>query len=360
VPDLKFSLPGPDTFTLTGQTIDKLLGAGDGDAALLYLYILKSLGENTSAQAAAALGISPGRVEAAMAVLSRFGLVQLDSSSDDAQGKQGMQGKQGIQGAKGGGERDAGADKPPEEPPEEPSEEPQEEPAEEQRHYSVQDMKRELQQGSVFYSIVEEAQRSLGKILSPDELMRLFGIYDGLRIAPEIILMLITHCITETYGRRGGRMPTMKYIEKAAYSWEREGIFSLEKAEEYLKASEERKSARGQVKLALQIKDREFSETERKYVDRWIEMGFPARSVGIAYDRTIMKTGKLTWGYMDSIINSWHGKGLHTPKEILDKDRKQNVNTGQALPKAAEQKFGAADQGDIDRMTRILNKIKEE
>jgi len=344
MPEMKFTLPGPDTVTLAGQTIDKLVRAGDGDAALLYLYILKARGENTSAEAAAALGKSSGEIETAMAVLSRLGLVRLTQGDGSVVSTQGdgsvAPGGSGGQSATG---REPGADLQEEEP----------------RKFSVQDMKKELQSGSVFFSIVEEAHRSLGKILSPDELLRLFGIYDGLRMAPEVILLLITHCITETYGRRGGRMPTMRNIEREAYIWEREGIDSLEKAEAHLKDIEERKSARGQVKLALQIRDREFSETEKRYVDKWIEMGFPAGAVGIAYDRTVVKTGKLSWGYMDSIMNNWHGKGLHAPQEILDKDKKQGDNADMSFKKTSGQKFGSADKEDIDRMTRLLEKIKE-
>jgi len=350
MPEMKFTLPGPDTVTLAGQTIDKLISAGDGGAALLYLYILKARGENTSAEAAAALGKDSGEIETAMAVLSRLGLVQLDAGTQGTQGDGSVVSTQGDGSVVSGGSgdqftagRESGAGYPEEEP----------------RKFSVQDMKKELQSGSVFFSIVEEAHRSLGKILSPDELLRLFGIYDGLRMAPEVILLLITHCITETYGRRGGRMPTMRNIEREAYIWEREGIDSLEKAEAHLKDIEERKSARGQVKLALQIRDREFSETEKRYVDKWIEMGFPAGAVGIAYDRTVVKTGKLSWGYMDSIMNNWHGKGLHAPQEILDKDKKQGDSADLSFKKTPGQKFGAADKEDIDRMTRLLEKIKE-
>jgi DNA replication protein DnaD len=48
-------------------------------------------------------------------------------------------------------------------------------------------------------------------------------------------------------------------------------------------------------------------------VEGWIELGYAADAVEIAYDKTILKTGKLAWGYMDSIIRSWHGKNLQPP-----------------------------------------------
>ena len=339
MPDIKFILPGPDTITLSGQTADKLIRTGDGDAALLYLYILRTRGQCSPDEAAAALDKHPGAIASAMAVLSRLGLVQFDGA--DAPKTGANPGGTGFAPEAGSGEAKGNTE------------------------YSgpdIEAIRREMENGSAFSSVVEEAQRSLGKILSPDELQRLFGIYDSLRLPPEVILQLITHCITECR-RRSGRNPTMRYIEKAAYTWEREGIFSLDRAEEYLKALDLRRSALGEVKQALQIKDRELSATERRYVDEWLTMGFGADAVEIAYDRTVMKTGKLAWDYMNSIMKSWYGKGLNTPEEILAKDTRTAQNSGRGgdarREQAQKQKFGAPTPEELNRMARLLEKIKE-
>jgi len=326
--DMRFTLPGPEAVTLAGQTIDKLIRAGDGDAALLYLYILKTRGQSSSAQAAAALGKSPGGIATAMAMLSRLGLVKLDENIDSP----------------AEGEVKDDAVKPP---------------LDEPRQYSVAEIESELEPGSEFHALVQEAQNSLGKIMSPDELLRLFGIYDALRIPPEVILQLITHCITESRGRGGGRMPSMRYIEKAAYIWEREGIFSLDRAEEYLKTLEAQKSARGEIKKVLQIRDRELSDSEKRYMDGWIAMGFTPDAIYIAYDKTVIITGKLAWGYMDKILKSWHDMNLHSPKEILEKDRFPNRNDQPTHSKSTGQKFGAPNHEEIKRMERLLSKIRD-
>ena len=320
--DMKFTLPGPDTVTVSSQTVDKLIRSCDGDAALLYLYILRTRARGTSADAAKALRKSAGSIASSMAVLSRLGLIECDDN-------------------------DAAP------PPADPE-------TEQSRRYSLDEIKHEMETSPAFPALVEETQRSLGKILSSEELERLLGIYDGLRLPPEVILLLISHCISESRGRGSGRMPSMRYIEKAAYTWEREEIFSLEAAEAYLKALDTRKSARGEIKAALQIRDRELSSTEKRYVDSWISMGFVADSVGIAYDRTLIQTGKLVWNYMDSIMNSWHSKGLHTPREILEKDTKKaspDTRRDKDFPAA---KFGAPKPDDIERMKRLLSKIKED
>ena len=355
--DIKFSLPGSESVTISGTAVDKLIRAGDGDATLLYLYIIKTRGESTSSQAEAALGKTTGWVATAMAVLSRLGLVQVSQPDDQsaASSQPGQSNKpnqpnhpdqpnQAIQPAA----PHAAPHTPPHTPPPEP------------RRYTIEEIKRELREGSDFAAVVEETQRSLGRILAPDDLLRLFGIYDALRLPPEVILQLITHCINESRMTGGGRAPSLKYIEKAAYTWEREGIFSLDKAEIYIKALEARRSVRGEIKWALQIKDREFSETEKKFVDGWIDLAFDADAISIAYDRTLIKTGKLSWGYMDSIIKSWHSKGLHTAREILAKDvrSEKSFNHGKTPP--PDKKFSEPNRAEMERMMSLLNKLKEQ
>jgi len=348
---MRITLPGSETVTLTGQTIDKLIRAGDGDAALLYLYILKTHGQSTSSEAAIALDKSKGWIASAMAVLSRIGLVQIDdnagagAASDGAAGSVGAyddtDAGTGIQEALQGGASRL--------------------PFEEPRQYTESEIKNELISGSDFSVVVDETQRRLGKILSPDELLRLFGIYDYLRLPPEVILQLITHCINESRTTGDGRAPSVRYIEKAAYTWEREGVFTLEKAEEYLKKLEARKSIRGEIKKTLQIRDREFAATEKRYVDDWIAMGFEPDAIAIAYDKTVVKTGKLTWAYLDSIIKSWHSKGLHTARQVMEKEsgRKQQGSMPAGLKQGVQTQKGP-NQEEMERMKQFLNELKEE
>ncbi|MCC8357708.1 MAG: DnaD domain protein, partial [Oscillospiraceae bacterium] len=73
---------------------------------------------------------------------------------------------------------------------------------------------------------------------------------------------------------------------------------------------------------ALGIQGRRLSPTERKYIDDWITLGFGPEALALAADRTVTNTGDLKWKYMNSIVHSWHQKGLHTVEEIEKGDRK--------------------------------------
>jgi hypothetical protein len=301
---------------MSGDAARRLIGSGSGDAALLYLYILTSGGHYDREDAARHTGRSEMQMDAAMEVLARLGLVNTRD------------------------ERPA--------PMERPDELPQ---------YTTEDITRELQNGDTFKMLVGEVQRALGKLLSSDDLIKLFGIYDYLGLPLDVILQLVTHCKEECARRSPGRIPTMRYIEKAAFTWEREGIFSLEAAERYLRELSKHRSAESRIAQVLGIGGRPLSASERKYIDTWTDLGFNEDAIAIAYDRTVLKTGKLTWRYMDSIIKSWHSKGLHTESEILAGD------TPKFKPRPEPEKSdangtGAATADELDMMRATLERIK--
>ena len=68
-------LPG-SILSLSSAAADRLLSSGSGDAALLYLYLLRSGGQYQSAGAARALKWEPARADAALSLLHGMGLAQ--------------------------------------------------------------------------------------------------------------------------------------------------------------------------------------------------------------------------------------------------------------------------------------------
>lgn len=300
--------------TVGGEAVQKLIALGNGDAALLYIWILQNGGRFSSADASSALSRSKAQIDAALSALAAAGLLTACAPA------------------------------------------PSEYSGDEIPEYTAADIKNELQNGSEFGLLVNEAQAMLGRVLSSGDLIKFFGIYNDLHLPSGVLLQLIGHCIEDCRLKYGpGRLPTMRYIEKTAFTWEREGIFTIEAAEAYLKRISALRSAEDEIKAVLGIRDRRFSPSEQKYVEGWIEMGFGADAVEIALDRTLLKTGKLSWGYMNSILRSWHEKGLHTHDEIVSGD------TRAAKPRTAH---SAPPEGpsaaDMERMKRMLKRIDEQ
>ncbi|MBE6949585.1 MAG: DNA replication protein DnaD [Ruminococcaceae bacterium] len=305
----RYTLPHEGGITIQAHAADALLRAKSGDAALIYICMLRHRRGLTPKDAADVLGTSDtDRAKRALDTLRSLGLISY------------------------------GEEKAPQ-------------PEERLPQYTYGDIKRELENGAVFPSLVDEVQRVLNRILSSEELVKLFGIYDSLGLPPEVILQLVNYCVRlcrERYGE--SRQVYMRFIEKEAYAWERAEIFSIESAEEYIKQREFMRTALGEYQRMLQINGRRMSPSERGYVENWISMGFCADAAELAYDKTVMKTGKLTWKYMDAILRGWHEKGLHTPDEIQGGNR----------PSGNGQQTQVAENDDYERMKKMLRDIKGE
>lgn len=271
--------------TISPDHADKLLHMGDGTCALLYLYALRKAEGFLPSQAAVDLKRTRGEIETAAERLRQAGLF-----SD---------GRRGALPA----------------------------PSEELPQYQAEEIVSRSAEDNVFPVVLEETQRILGKTLSRTDVDVLFGIYDYLGLPPEVIILLVNHCLETTRRRLGsGRLPSMRTIEKEAYVWFNKEILTLEQAEEYLSAKQRRTDAVGEVKSVLQINGRSFSPTERAYVESWLDMGFDLETIALAYDKTVVKTGALHWKYMNSILSSWHAKDLHTVERVEKGDRRDAVS----------------------------------
>lgn len=293
--------------SLPAEDADRLIRASDGDGALLYLYLLRNGEGRTPAEASRALGMGEARVEAAAAKLRSLGLMQ------------------------GGGKNP---------------------PADELPEYTAEEVARRGAEDGAFRGVLSETESLLGRSLSGADLKTLFGIYDHLGLPPEVMLLLVHHCAEECRERYGeGRVPTVRQIEKEAYFWANREIMTLDAAEDFLRGKKERKSAEARIRRALGIREREPAPTERRYIDSWLNMGFPAEAVELAMDRTIANTGALKWSYMDKIMQSWHGKGLHTVPEIEAGDGRGGAGKP---PAAAPKKSG----DELERMKKIYDKVR--
>ncbi len=292
---------------ISAESVEKLIACGEGLAALLYLHIRLRGGLSVSA-AAKELGRSEAEIGAAAALLREAGLYRAEKPLESC----------------------------------------------ELPEYSAADIVSRAGRDSVFESLVDAVQQSLGKLLSTADMRTLFGIYDHLGLPAEVIMLLITHCI-ETYreSHGEGRMPTMRYIEKEAWFWAGEEIASYEAAEEHIRHEKEKKSLLFRTAEMLQIRGRELSPGERRYIESWLDMGFEPEGLAIAYDRTVLGTGKLAWRYMDKILRSWHEKGLHSAEAITSGDPRQSRK-----PVSGPAASGSGGDREMEELRRMYAHMK--
>ena len=272
---------------ISGQSVRKLLAAGNGDSALLYLCRAAGFSD-------VATGFPEARLECAASLLRQLGL-------DESQSPRFQQSAQ-------------------------------------RPEYTEADVNRQMELPRTgFRLLTGEVQRCLGRTLSTEELKLLLGMTEYLGLPGEVINVLVHYCVERSRSRGAGRMPSMRAIEKEAYRWADNQIDTLEKAAAFMQSENRRNSRLGELCALLGISGRRLTPVEERYLLAWTEMGFANDAISLAYEKTCENTGGLTWKYMNSILERWNAQGLYTADQVRTLDRK---------PAGAARKAGYQRHGD--------------
>jgi len=272
-----------EILSMTAQAARRVVELGDGDCALLYLALLERGGDTAAAQRK--LKWSRERLIQAYGRLAAQGLV--DGG--------------GLEAAVPAPEND----RPPE--------------------YSRGDVLNALEREPEFTGLYREMERLLGRTLSDADLKSLYTIYDFLHLPVEVILLLtgyVTRTLRRQKGRSEGVYPRMPQIRKEAFVWKRLGIDSAEKAEEYFRRQQAVDSREWAILSMVGATERRSAvEDERKYINRWVEMGVSDELIRLAYERTVFRKGDMNWAYMNRILQSWHQAGHTTAEQVKAGER---------------------------------------
>lgn len=266
-----------ESVSISASVAKRLVEKGSGDAALLYIALLRRHGTVPPRSLAGELRWEKGRIEAAEAVLRELGLL-------------------------------TPVDLP--------------EPADEKPEYQRDDILEKLDSSEDFRMLTTQVERKLGKKLTTADISVLLGLYDYLGLPSDVIFLLVCHCAERIQRRYGeGRRPTLRQIEKEGYAWSRMGIDTQSAAAAYLKKYTERQGMVPAYMRALNLGDRLPVASEEKYLSAWQEWGFPPETVALACDKTVLKCHELKWAYCNAILKRWHEADLHTLEQIEQRDR---------------------------------------
>lgn len=282
--------------SLSAMATKRLLERGDGDAALLYMALLRHGGQTLPRALAGELRWDKSRIEQAEQILVELKLLAATQ-----------------------------VEVPPE-------------PAQERPQYQSQEIAQRMSQEGEFPRLIHAVEQILGKRLTTPDVGVLLGLHDYLGFPADVVYLLVSHCtqrVTQRYGL--GRRPGMKQIEKEGYHWAKLGIDNQEAAADYLVRYAKRQEAQPQLMITLGLGDRKPSPSEEKYLHAWQEMGFGPDLVALAYDKTMLRCHELKWPYLNGILKRWHQDGIHTLEQV-QQDKPTAPTPPTATPPSAEMK----------------------
>jgi DnaD/phage-associated family protein len=294
-----------NTVDLSIEKVDmqKLLGAANPDAALLYLYLRSG---NDPDRAGESLRLSETRILSAGALLRQLGLWQETRKGFIA------------------GERPA---------------------------YSEQDVVQARNSDREFCALYGEIENLLGRTLNTEEMKIVLGFVRYLGLPAEVVCVLICYCKERARQRGSLRNPSLRSIEKEAYIWAEQGIDTMEEAAAYMQAQNLRNSQLGKLMQTLQIRGRSLTPGEEKYARQWLEAGFDMDAIAMAYERTCLNTGGMNWAYMNKILTRWQENGLLTVEQVKNGDKKPKTKSKSVNPS------GKLGEAELENIRRIMQEV---
>lgn len=193
--------------------------------------------------------------------------------------------------------------------------------------------------------LFQAAQKTLGKMLSQQDMNMLYSFYDWLGLPIEVIEVLLSYCVS--HGGKG-----MRYVEKVALNWAEEGVDTVEKAAEYI---EMRQTGYRSVMRAFGQGTRMPVAAEEGYMKKWLRM-FSLEVIQVACERTVLQAGKASFPYADKILSKWRDAGV---KNLGDIETLDMAFAAKKEVPETEQKIGSAYKPK-QKQNRFINYTQRE
>ncbi len=299
MPALSALLLPNEIVSMSAQAAQRLVEAGDGDAALLYLALLDRGGEAEAARKR--LGWEQARLDRAWQRLVSLNLAEERAKQPAAQSPEAEL-------------------KPPD--------------------YSQKDLADALEREPEFQGLYQEVERIISRPLTDHDLKSLYTIYDYLALPTEVILLLAGYVARRVRRQKNnpGQRPRMPQIQKEAFRWKRLGLDSVERAEAYLRGQEVVDRREWTILSIIGVTTpRAAVEKERDYIERWVGMGMSDELIALAYERTVYQKREMNWPYMNRILESWYKAGYATVEQVRAEDRPpKRSRSGEKKPASRE------------------------
>lgn len=181
--------------------------------------------------------------------------------------------------------------------------------------------------------LFQTCESLLGRTLRHNEQNSLVAIIDDTGIPVEVAIMMIDYCNSID-------KLAPAYLKTLAASWMEEGITTIELAENKIRALNAYRSIEGDMKRLFEM-NTAFSKKQKDYIDTWTnKYNFKLDIIEEAYQRTLDNIAKPSFQYMDKILRTWHEKGITTLEEARN-DKK---------PEAQKTSNSSFDVDDLEQL----------
>lgn len=218
------------------------------------------------------------------------------------------------------------------------------------------DKMQELKNKDEVRQILFIAEQYLGKTLSPTDMQTLLYLYDEVHLCADLMEYLLEYCVSKG-------STSMAYIKKVGLAWAEQGITTVNQAKEETNLYNRNYFT---ILRAFGIKNRNPLDKEIQYMNLWLnQYSFTLEIISEACSRTVLATGKASFSYADSILESWFKQGVHHLSDIdsldLNFQQKKSAKAKAAAPKpkapTSKNRFNNFQQRNYNNMTELETQL---
>lgn len=181
-----------------------------------------------------------------------------------------------------------------------------------------------IEKNADFGSLCEQFSQLTGKMLNRTDYNTLFYLFDYCSLSCAYIITVVHYCIS--IGKKD-----MRYIQGTLLSMYDSGVDTMEKLDRHLSERQRVNSETRRLRTLCGMGDRALTAKEKEYFERWFaEWNMPFETVKLAYERSVDATAKVSFAYMNKVLETWHQKGLYTAEQVIEGDKKPEPVTAGA------------------------------
>jgi len=182
--------------------------------------------------------------------------------------------------------------------------------------YSPKDIEKIVDESPELKFLMDNSQIILKRPIKYSEQGSLINLFEYYGFSAASILMLLEYC--EKIGKT-----SIGYVEAIAKSWfENEIIDHIAVEREIIRLLDKNKLEK---KIAAEFGiETKLTPTQIAFVEKWAKLGFDIDIISFAYEKCVDSTNKLSFPYINKILESWAEKGFKTREQIGAEKAPQN------------------------------------
>ncbi|MDO5125282.1 MAG: DnaD domain protein [Ruminococcus sp.] len=215
--------------------------------------------------------------------------------------------------------------------------------------YSTREIAEKIDANDELKGLFDAMQTVLKRIINGTEMAAILNLYEYYNYSAASILMIAEFCVKIGKNR-------IAYIEKVAKSWFEQGICTYSEVEAEIVRQEAYQSYEKSIMRVFGVQNK-LSKRQQEYVSQWNSMGFSVEMLEIAYDICMNNTNKLSFPYINKILENWVKKNIRTPKQYEKDDTSYKNNMKQTV--SGEKKDTSYDLNELQQYLLNYNAVKD-